>query len=193
MNNRLFASKKNRVTHIAITIAVCVALFSCTNDMEKIAKLTSTTELPSIIVKDIETIYSDSAVVKVRLTASEFQRYDKKDQSYDEYPSGLKVEFYNNQLQVVGQLTCEYARYYSSKNLWEARKNVEAVNFGKNEKINTEMLYWDIESEQIYTDEFVRITTQDEIIYGDGLHANQDFSAWKITKPKGTITIQDEE
>jgi len=186
-------SKFQGVTPVAISLVIGVLFFSCTNDMEKVAQLTAPTELPSIIVKNIETIYSDSAVVKVRLTASEFCRYDKKDQSYDEYPEGLKVEFYNEQLRVAGQLTCEYARYYSSKNLWEARKNVEAVNFGQNEKINTELLYWDIESEQIYSDAFVRITTQDEIIYGDGFRSNQDFSAWKIIKPKGTITIQDEE
>ena len=40
--------------------------------------------------------------------------------------------------------------------------------------------------------EFVKITTKDEVIYGQGLEANQDFSKYTIKKIRGTIAMQHE-
>ncbi|NLA23468.1 MAG: LPS export ABC transporter periplasmic protein LptC [Bacteroidales bacterium] len=191
----MLTKTKNKLIYKLALITLCISasFVSCTNDMEKVAELTATSKLPTVIINGLETIYSDSAVVKMRLTASEFQHFETAEESYDEYPSGMKVEFFNENLRVVGQITCEYAKYLNSTNLWEARKNVEAISFDNNEKINTEHLFWDMEKEEIYSDKYVIITTKDEIIYGDGFISNQDFTAWKITKPKGTITIENED
>lgn len=62
----------------------------------------------------------------------------------------------------------------------------------KGEKLNTEHLIWNEDSAKIYTDEFVKITTTDEIIMGEGMEANQDFSKWKIYKIRGTINVKEE-
>jgi len=43
--------------------------------------------------------------------------------------------------------------------------------------------------QKIYTDKFVRITTATEILTGEGMEANQDFSSWVILKPRGTIAL----
>ena len=48
---------------------------------------------------------------------------------------------------------------------------------------------WDEGKELLSSDEFVKISTKDEIIYGEGFEANQDFSKYKIFKVKGRITI----
>jgi len=54
-------------------------------------------------------------------------------------------------------------------------------------------LIWLQDSSKIYTDEFVKITTADEIIMGEGMEANQDFTKWKIHKIKGIINIKEED
>ncbi len=174
-------------------MAICVAFSACTNDIETVSQLTGTSSLPTLIVKDVETLYSDSAIVKLRIEAPEFKRYETKDEPYDEYPQGVYVEFYNTNSRVVGSLSAEYAKFYVNRELWEASKNVEAKNHEKNEQLNTEILFWDLQREEIYSESFVRITTDDEVLYGDGFKAKQDLSAWKILKPKGTLYIYDEE
>ena len=60
----------------------------------------------------------------------------------------------------------------------------------KGEKLNTEHLFWDEKKEMIYSDVFVKITTKDEIIMGEGLESNQDFSRYKFKKIKGTISVK---
>jgi len=36
----------------------------------------------------------------------------------------------------------------------------------------------------------VRIITASQIIYGDGMEANQDFTHYKILNPKGIIAVK---
>ena len=166
---------------------------ACENDIQKVNEFTRTDQSPSLVIKEIETTYSDSGVVKVMLKAPQLTRFEKLDQPIDEYPEGLTVTFYSSDFEITGMLTCEYAKYIVNDNLWETRKNVEAENLQTGEKLNTEQLFWNVEKELLYSDAFVRITTADEVLFGDGLEAKQDFSKWKITKPKGTLTINDNE
>ena len=70
----------------------------------------------------------------------------------------------------------------------EARKNVVVVN-QKGDRLNTEHLIWDEKKQKLISDEFVKITTKDQIIYGDGFEANEDFTKYKIFKTRGTIPI----
>ena len=70
----------------------------------------------------------------------------------------------------------------------EVMDDVVVIN-RNGEKLNTEHLIWDADSKKIYTDEFVKITTKEEIIFGDGLEANEDFTKYKILNIKGTVTV----
>ena len=59
------------------------------------------------------------------------------------------------------------------------------------EKLNTEHLIWLQEEERIYSEVFVKITTEDEIIMGDGFESNESFTNFKITHITGTILVED--
>ncbi|MFZ9943462.1 MAG: LPS export ABC transporter periplasmic protein LptC, partial [Bacteroidia bacterium] len=72
--------------------------------------------------------------------------------------------------------------------MMEAFGNVEVVNF-KNEKLNTEYLVWNEMTKKISSNEFVKITTTDKIIFGTGFESNQDFTNYRIFKITGTINI----
>ena len=72
----------------------------------------------------------------------------------------------------------------------EAREDVVVVNT-KKETLNTEHLVWNKEKKTIITEEFVKITTEDEVIFGHGLESNQDFTKYRIKNIKGTINIED--
>ena len=72
----------------------------------------------------------------------------------------------------------------------EAKRNVVVVN-EKGEKLNTEHLIWEEEGDRITSDAFVKITTADEILMGEGLESNQSFTKYRIKKIKGTIRLKD--
>jgi LPS export ABC transporter protein LptC len=57
------------------------------------------------------------------------------------------------------------------------------------ERLETERLVWSRDSDRVYTDEPVKITRQADILYGQGLDANQDFSRYTIRRITGTLYL----
>lgn len=173
-----------------LAILLLSTFFACETDIEKVKIITTRDNFPVESAKDAEIIYSDSAIIKVRITAPQLDRYVEKN-PYIELPKGIEILFYDEDLEVASQLTADYAISYEDDGRMEARGNVVLIN-EQGEKLNTEHLIWDEKKELIYSNEFVKITTADEIIMGDGFESNQNFTKFKIKNIQGTITIKDD-
>lgn len=174
-----------------IFIILSLLFFSCENDIDVINNITSQGNFPIESSRNIETFYSDSAKIKIRLISPQMERY-MTNAPYIEFPQGLQVEFFDKEMKVTTKLNANYAIRYEAEKRMEARRDVVVIN-EKGEMLNTEHLVWDEQTQKIYTDEFVKITTDKEIIYGDGLESNQDFTHYKIKNIKGTIIINHDE
>ena len=182
----LFVSKKNKLPFLFILLLIGIS--SCENDIEKVNLITSFKKIPSESGKNVLIIYSDSARIKMKLNTPQLDHYDGEN-AYVEFPKGVNVFFYNDQNKMESNLKANYAIRYEKSNMMEAKNDVVVIN-NKGEKLNTEHLFWDEKKELIYSDVFVKISTKDEIIMGEGLESNQDFSKYKFKKIKGTISVK---
>jgi len=182
---------KNRFSpYLYINFLLVAFLFtSCENDIQKVNMLTSRSHNPAQEAKDIEILYSDSAMVQVKIDAPVLKSFESDNNPYIEFTKGLKAEFYDEHLVPKSHLTADYGIRYEKQQRMEARKNVVIIN-EKGEQLNTEHLIWDERNAKLYSDEFVKITTADEVLYGDGFVSNQDFTKWKIYKLKGTFPLK---
>lgn len=170
----------------------CLALLSiasigCENDIEKVKLVTGKDRIPVEHATGLNIVYSDSSVMKVRVVAKLMNRY-QGDDPYTEMPEGVKVEFFDKDLRPSTTMTAKRAVKREKSQQMEAFGNVEVVN-AKGEKLNTEHLLWNEITKKISSDEFVKITTSDKIIYGKGFESNQDFTSYRIFKITGTINI----
>ena len=93
-------------------------------------------------------------------------------------------------MNVSTRLTSNYAIDIAHDKKMEAKDDVVVVN-DKGETLNTEHLIWDMQKEEIRSDVFVKITTPQQVLMGEGLISNQDFSDYKILKPRGVINLPD--
>jgi len=182
--------------HIFIFVSLLLSLSACENDIAVVNSITSANEqqLPLESGKNVEVLYSDSAVVRAKLTAPQLDRYMGK-KNYMEMPKGMLVIFYDAGKKEQNRLKADYGVGYDSGNgmdRMEAKRHVVVVN-EKGEKLETEHLVWNAGTRKIYTDEFVKITTKEDVIWGTGLKADQDFSNWEITHPQGVIQVDDTE
>lgn len=173
---------------IFVLVLLVLMTAACENDIEKVKLLTSQAVLPVESATGVEIIYSDSARLKAKIMAPELNRFSGTN-NYIELPKGVKLEFYDQQMHITSTMTADHAIRKEREMIVEARRNVVVVN-EKNEKLNTEHLVWNERTKKIYSEEFVKITTPDEIIYGNGFEADQDFSRYKIKNIKGTITVK---
>lgn len=174
-------------------VFIITMLFACKNDLKEIVAMDfSSDTIPDVSAKNIDFTFSDSAKVQVRLTGPVMHAYEGED-SYMVFPEGFKVEFYDSVMNVTSTITGMYGVHYREKRYMEARKNVVVTNYETGEQLNTEELIWDQVKEIIYSNKFVKITSEDGVIFGDGLEAEQDFSKRRIINPSGEIEVNEDE
>jgi LPS export ABC transporter protein LptC len=109
-----------------------------------------------------------------------------------EFPQGIDVRFFNKEEEEDSHLMADYAIRYPNKGIWEARGNVQVTN-RKGERLDTEYMVWDEREEIIYSDEFVRITTGNQVIMGEGFKADQNFEKYEIEKVTGELYVEDDQ
>jgi LPS export ABC transporter protein LptC len=162
-------------------------LFSCQPDLKTIESLTRVDEGPVESTRNIEIIYSEGAHIRMTMRAPQMDRYEGETQHF-EMPLGLEVEFFDTLMNITSRMSANYAISHDENKLVEARNDVVVVN-QLGERLNTEHLVWDQEKAIIFSDKFVKITTEDEILYGDGFESDERFDQWTILGPRGTFTI----
>jgi len=165
-------------------------LFACENDKSEIAKYESEEVFPTQSAKEVEILYSTKGNVVFQLNAPLLNQYEGE-QPFNEMPNGVKVQIFDSLNNVTTELTANYAIDSSHVNKMEARDNVVVIN-EKGERLNTEHLVWDKKTEKITSDVFVKITTADQILMGEGLEANQDFTNYRIFNPIGELSIDND-
>jgi LPS export ABC transporter protein LptC len=168
-----------------ISVILLIASCACTGNENTQPLLY---EGPLREAENVELYYSEEQIVKVKMLADlvyEFQSGDR------EFPKGIYLEFFDETGALSSTLRANHAYYFKNDDQWRARGKVEVVNLAKNEQLNTEELFWRPTKEEIYTESFVTIRMQNEVIYGEGLEAKQDMSSYTIKKPQGEFTIEE--
>jgi LPS export ABC transporter protein LptC len=138
--------------------------------------------------ENVEIIYTDSGILKSIITAPVLIGDKSTDNPTVEMPQGLTAEFFDSDRVAESFIKAEYGIHYQNEKKVVLKKNVEVKNI-QGETLNTEELIWDQEKEIIYTDKFVKITREKEILMGMGMTANQNFTEWEIKKGSGEIKL----
>lgn len=163
-------------------------LFSCKHDVDKIKDQIDRSLLNTEHADSVTIYYSKDGFTKAQLFTTTFNHVQDAKPPYIEMKNGLRVIFYNDSMQQQSTLTAKYGRYYEHNNNVLVRDSVVVRNI-KNEQLNTEELIWNEKLQKFYTDKFVKITTPTQVIYGDGLESNQNFSDYSIIHVKGIIGV----
>lgn len=169
-----------------------VLFTACKNDPKEINELVSKQAIQEDKAEDVTIIYSEQGKSRIRMFATEFIRNEIAKPPFVDMRKGLKVEFFDDSMNIESTLTAMYARWYEGKGNVLIRDSVVVIN-KKGETLRTEELIWNQDVRKFYTEKFVRINTPDQVMYGDGLEANEDFSWYRIKNPKGTVRVNKEE
>jgi LPS export ABC transporter protein LptC len=188
--------KKNAYKIATAPVVVAFFLLSaCTNNPDDIKKIAAEEELKPLNVQyNIEYDYSDSATTRLLLKAPEVKDFSHAEENpYYEFANGIDVTFFDKFGKEESHLRANYAKQLIAENKWEARGDVVVKN-KKGEQLNTEYLVWDVKEELISSDVFVKITTGDEVIMGEGFEADQGFTSYKLKgNVKGELKIEEPE
>jgi LPS export ABC transporter protein LptC len=167
------------------------ALPSCKNDVQTVLSLDVVDTLPELTARDIEIYYSEKAKVQIKLVSPYLVNKTGEEEILF-FPEGFTVFFYDSAMTLQTTITADYGISYEKKKLMEARHNVVVENKQKEERLNTEELFWDRSKALIYSNQFVKLTTGENVVTGDGLTSREPFDEMVILRPKGLIELKDE-
>jgi LPS export ABC transporter protein LptC len=138
--------------------------------------------------EDILMHYTENDRVKAILKAKKVYEFQNGDR---EFPEGIYLEFFDKTGKLTSTLKANTAFYFKNESKWRGRGNVEVKNIGKNQQLNSEELFWKPDTKKIFTEKFVTITDERDVLYGTGLDAAEDMSLYTIKNPTGTMEVKD--
>lgn len=187
-----------RITHIRTTeriaqvvlLVVIVGVMACQrHDVRLRAEaVTDRSAVPALDAQGVSTLISDSGITRYRITAAKWMIFDKADTPYWEFPEGIYLEKFNEDLVSDATVEADYAYYNEPAQRWTLRGNVKAVNI-EGEMFETPLLYWNQKEESVYSDSAIVITKATSIIRGVGFRSNQEMTKYTILRPTGVFPI----
>jgi len=175
---------------VSVLVGITLLTAGCRKNGDEVAAKPIEYKGPTVETENVLMLVSDSAKLRIRLTAPLEQQFESGDMIY---PKGVKLTFLGADGQeVVNTITGKYGKFEKAKNLYTMRGDVRVVNVPKQQRMNTEEAFYDKLKASIYTQEQteVRVTTPTELLTGRGLKANQDFSWYRFLNPTGVFTLQ---
>ena len=146
--------------------------------------------IPVLTTTDVNTLISDSGITRYRIESPLWLGYDKHEPPFQEFPKGIYLEQFDENLNVQASLKADYAYYNEQMQIWIIRGNVHALNH-KGEQFDTPELNWNQQTHRVYSDSAIRITKETSIIEGVGFESNEQMTKYTILHPTGVFPIKD--
>ncbi|MBO5816881.1 MAG: LPS export ABC transporter periplasmic protein LptC [Paludibacteraceae bacterium] len=156
----------------------------------RVAAVTDRKLMPVLEAEDVMTIISDSGITRYRIKAAKWLIFDKADTPYWEFPKGIYLEKFNEELEADASVVADYAFYNEQEQRWMLRGNVKALNL-EGERFDSPLLFWDQKTERIYSDSSIVITRESSVIKGVGFDSNQSLTQYTIMNPTGVFPLEE--
>ena len=183
------------ISFIFLFCLICV-LAGCHKEDEK--QQTTDEELdlstiPGMVTHDVSMLVSDSGKIKYHATAPVWYRYDlDKKNPYQYFPDGLFLDQIDMQKNVVGHIQADTAYNFENTDLWHLINNVKIYNV-QGERFTTNDLYWDARNHKVYSDSFIHIERNYDILEGYGFTSNDNFTEYEVRQTTGIFEVKEEE
>ena len=173
-----------------IVLLGAIMLLACKNDIKEVNALAEREKRPDMTGENLELVYSDSARIKYRVLAPEYIKVNREKEKYEEFPKGIHVLSYDPAGKMIGSIKAKYAKKLEDEMLWEARNEVVIIN-AEGKKLETELLYWDMKKELIYSDRYVKLSADGQIIEGNnGFPSDQNLNHPVFENISGSIEVE---
>lgn len=167
--------------------AVCamgIAVASCGGDNGVGTSDVDAAALPTMTTRDVETLISDSGVVRYRIVTPLWYVYDDTREPSWKFPEGLELEKFNNLFQRDATVRADSATYFKNQQLWRLDGGVDITNV-QGDKFLTEQLFWDQRQHKLYSDSFIHIERTDRVLEGYGFESDEQMTRYTIRRVSG--------
>ena len=163
----------------------------CSNDEQAVSALRQQFTGAMIEQHNVQIVYSDSGMAKIRVTTGVWEDYSSDDeQPRQVFRQGFRVEILDQHGRVTGHLKAQKAVRRMSDQVWVLTGDVEVVQDGGN-ALYTDAMEWDRVNQVFRSESKVRIIDKGEEVQGKGFEAKEDLSQYTIFAVSGHFEGQD--
>lgn len=181
---------------IATIAVVAIVVYSCRSRMA-VADPVNVKETPTQVVNDMFAVQTKNGLLEMRMEADVMETYDRDTCSYELFPKGIHVYAYTEDGLLETTIVANNARHFTHKNggdeTWSAFGNVVINNVIKQERMETDTIYWDRVKQEIYTDCYVKMFSPDGFMQGYGMRSDERARDSELLHPFNSfgIVVQD--
>jgi LPS export ABC transporter protein LptC len=146
---------------------------------------------PMNMAINIHLVKSDSAIVRSDIKAPKQLEFANGNL---EFPEGIEIQIFEKDGSLSTTIRADRGYLLKQENIFKGEGNVKVDNLIKNQKLQSEELFWDRMKKIIYTEKFVRVQNGGTFSYGSGFEADETFSTYKLKNPRdGQIELSEDE
>ena len=164
-------------------ILVILAVTGCFSEPKKLSQMEEY-DGPVLESENALVTMTEAGMLKLVIQGKEQLTFGNGDLSF---PNTIRIDFFDPNGDTTSVLTAMEGTFDAETQLYRAFGDVVVTNLKEKQTLKTEELFWNPETEKIFTEKFFIVTTEKDLIQGTGLEAPQDFSSYSVTNPGGSI------
>ncbi len=171
-----------------------ILLFSCEAKKTTTSHSTNLENLMTEYSEELSIVTSENGQTSYHFTTPLMEGYALAREPYKEFRKGVKVVTYDGDTTAVesATLTANYAIFYETRKLWEAKGDVVVVQ-REGRRLYTSQLFWNQATHRIYSNVDSRVVDGDEIYDCEGFESDEEMKDWHYRKIKGVTYITEPE
>lgn len=169
-------------------VILCVFLFvSCEEQKEHTAAAISEKDSVALMTSyGVNTLISDSGVIKYRIVAERWEVNEKINPSRWIMDRGVFMTQFDEKFHVQAYIQCDTAYHFDKQKLWELRGRVR-IRTKDGLKFFSEQLYWNEEQHEFYSHVFSKLITPERTLQGAYFRSNEQMTRYYVSNTKGSF------
>lgn len=170
-----------------------LAMLSCNGETELTAEAVNDSDsLPQMHARGINTLISDSGVMRYRLVAEEWDIFGRPNEPATwKFLKGLLMERFDENFHVDLYVQADTA-YLHRQRTWELRGHVVVRNT-KNDVFLTQELFWDLTDHEMWNHQYMHIITPERELEGTEFRSNEQMTKYSVSNSAGSFPVSDTE
>lgn len=168
-------------------------IVACSNNVEHMAPaIDEKDSVATMISYGVNTLISDSGLMKYRIVTERWEVNERTNPPKWSFLKGLLLQQYDKSFHTACIISADTAWYYNEKQLWELHGRVVVRN-SEGLLFNSEELFWDQSSHELYSNKFSRLYTPERQIEGAYFRSNEQMTKYIVSNSKGAFPTEDVE
>ncbi|MBR4521645.1 MAG: LPS export ABC transporter periplasmic protein LptC [Prevotella sp.] len=175
-----------------LLFVVLSVLCACSEQKEHTADAINPEDSVSVMISyGINTLVSDSGVMKYRIVAEKWEVNEIKNPPRWFFPRGLFMEQFDEKFHVETYIQADTAYNYTQQKLWHLIGNVR-VKTVDGLRFWSEELWWDQNRHELYSNLYSHVVTPEREIEGAYFTSDEHMRHYKVTSTKGNFIREEE-